>query len=51
MWPPELASWSYKNSFKLYGTVMFEQFYSVELGPDFLGDVLSRHSNSMDEKI
>lgn len=51
MWPPEIASWSYKNSYKLYGTILFEHFYSTELGNDFLGRVLSKHGCKFEEKL
>jgi hypothetical protein len=29
-WPPEKCPWSYKNSKKSYGTMLFESFYSVD---------------------
>lgn len=51
MWPPELASWSYKNTYKLYGTVLYESFYSENLGPDFLEQVITKHTSSMDDKV
>lgn len=51
MWPPELASWSYKNTYKLYGSVLFEHFYSEELGNDFLENIITNHTADMDEKL
>ncbi|CAD8155749.1 unnamed protein product [Paramecium pentaurelia] len=51
MWPPETASWSYKNTYKIYGTILFEQFYSTELEEDFLDEVLANHTLEYDQKF
>jgi hypothetical protein len=51
MWPPETASWSYKNTYKIYGTLLFEHFYSTELGEDFLENVLSSHTADLETKL
>lgn len=61
MWPPESASWSYKNSYKLflfvhdfrvYGTVLFESVFSKDkLQDDFLEQVIHSVESDMDSKL